>query len=100
MTPERQVKMAAKMYEARDTARFVWGAEYQKNIHEVIENIKTIQQQRAGETFLETCIFAARKAEEAGQTFCSIAIIAAAVEEAEPSAPSAPPRETGSEASA
>lgn len=81
---ERQVKLAAKMYEARDTARFVWGADYQKNIRDVIETIKVIQQQRR-ETFLETCIFAAKKAEEAGQTFYSIAVIAAAVEEAEPS---------------
>lgn len=85
LEPERQVKLAAKMYEARDTARFVWGADYQKNIGDIIENIKVIQQQRH-ETFLETCIFAAKKAEEAGQTFFSIAIIAAAVEEAEPSA--------------
>lgn len=97
MTPERQVKMAAKMYEARDTIRFLWGFGYHEKMREVIETLKVIQQQRGDADFLETCLYAAKQAAEEGQTFYSMAIIAAAVEEAEPSAPSAPLRETGSE---
>lgn len=84
MTSERQVKMAARMYEARETVRFFWGADYQKSIREVIEKIKVIQQQRGDEDLLSTCIFAAKQAAEAGETFYSMAVIAAYVEDTEP----------------
>lgn len=84
MTPERQVKMAARMYEARETVRFLWGADYHAKIREAIDQLKVIQQQRGDEDLLSTCIFAAKQAAEAGETFYSMAVIAAYVEDMEP----------------
>lgn len=76
---ERQVRMAARLYEMRDTARRLLGADYAAKMAELGGALKTVADKTDRQP-LAVAIEAARDADGLAQCY----ILAAAVELAEP----------------
>lgn len=92
LADERQVRMAAWLYEMRDTARLLLGEGYAGKMDELGAALKTVADKTQREP-LSVAIEAARDAH--GLTQCYI--LAAAVELAEPSSKRHNAKQTGSQ---
>jgi hypothetical protein len=85
MTNESAIRLAAKMYEARDSVRFLLGNKFKERMAEGIEGLKTIAAEH-NITVLEAAQRCAKMCADQYNGTAAMMVIAAAVEHAEPSA--------------
>ena len=84
MTMESKIRLAAKLYEARETAKTLLGDKYAERMKEGADLLKQAEQE-TGKNPIAIATFLAKKCEEEGRPFGAVAILAAAVEMLEPS---------------
>jgi len=84
MTCEQNVRTAARLYEARDTAKTVLGDKYALRMFRGGQ-LLTKSARNSGQSVLTVAAHLAKKCEEDGRPFAAVVILAAAVELIEPS---------------
>lgn len=79
------VRATARLYEARDTLRRLWGDEYAARIAPNVEALRAVVKGK-GKGVLETAIEIAGRASKEGADMAAWTVLAVAVEDAEPTA--------------
>lgn len=82
--PEREVRMAAQLYEARDAARKLHGDLYASKMAEYGSAIQEVAR-RTGLTDMQTAVRMAQGEQDDGRAYTAVTILAAMVELVEPS---------------
>lgn len=85
---EKQIRIAAKMYEARDTLRKLWGAEYAAKLKPMMEIVEAVADDR-GISALQASIDMAKEIDAEGKMDAGTMwqLMVAAVELTEPTSP-------------
>jgi len=84
MTMETKIRIAARLYEARDTVRCLLGDKYASQMAEGGKLLSSVAAKR-GENVLKVATQLASACEKQDRPFAAVAILAAAVELLEPS---------------
>jgi hypothetical protein len=84
MSHENVIRLASKMYEARESVRFLLGDKFKERMAVGIENLKTIAAEH-NITVLEAAQRCAKMYADQYNGTAAMLVIAAAVEHAEPS---------------
>jgi hypothetical protein len=85
MISEKTIRLASKMYEAREAARFLLGDKFKERMAEGIEGLRAIAADH-NITVLEAAQRCAKMYVDQDRGTAAMLVIAAAVEHAEPSA--------------
>ncbi len=81
---EKHVRMAAHLYEAREAARTILGAKFDRRMAEYGDSIREVAK-RHGITEMQAAVRLAQAAQKDGQAYTAALVLAAMVELAEPS---------------